>query len=97
MFKSFEDLLKYLKTNKDIVWSMYSADFDTAVSEEAAVLKSRDDAEYHYLNEINSFIEKPFRLTPMTLKGYRRKPTVFIVGTLIRNNLQKQGELCDTE
>ena len=71
---------------------MFSEDFEKAVEKEAAILKSREDAEFHYLDEINQFIQKPFLMSPMTMVGYRRKPDVFIVGTLVRLNLEREKE-----
>jgi|SaaInlV_200m_DNA_6_1039755.scaffolds.fasta_scaffold02186_7 hypothetical protein len=51
----------------------------------------REDAEAHYLAEINEFLAAPSRdLTPMELVSYRRRPHAWAVASMIQDHLEKK-------
>ena len=102
-FGSYSELETYLKDRTDLCMLLrYLLD---CVKEETEVLIEREkeltgkvdekqnkiDAQEHYVEEINYFIQNDFEPTAMTIMGYRRKPKSWAIADSIkryeRNNV----------
>ena len=46
--------------------------------------ESTKDAKFHYLEEINLYLETDIELTPMSIIGYRRKQHAWAIATTIK-------------
>ena len=88
MFKSYEDLIEFLRNNKDLGYTL--SYLQKAVDTEGLCLGSVEDAQEHYTEEINYFIDNEFKPTPMTFMGYRRKPHAWAIAQTIKEYKCKQ-------
>jgi arginine deiminase len=92
MFKTYEDLHTYLKKTKDLGHTL--SFLRIAVEKEGEILDSMEDAQEHYLKEINYFMgNEDFIPTPMTFMGYRRKPKAWAVAKQIKEYKCRQQDI----